>query len=160
MREIKSEIKRCMVCMLSHRVTTVVMEETEFYKGEYVTYEAVYEYCSFADGLLETEDMIRANLKARQSKFEEIKEQNRQIERGLEKKRVALNLKRIERGLLSSYEERELQAKKAVADLLCVCTDEDIPKEFKEEAIIRAIEFLGEDGPENGLSLMVDILSQ
>ena len=61
MRTIKSENKLCLTCMEEHLVQTVIVTDTEEFKGEEVTFDAVYEYCVDADELLETEEMIKAN---------------------------------------------------------------------------------------------------
>jgi putative zinc finger/helix-turn-helix YgiT family protein len=61
LRIIKSEKKLCLICMEEHEVQTVVVMDTEEYKGEEVSFEAIYEYCVHADEYLETEDMIKAN---------------------------------------------------------------------------------------------------
>ncbi|MDD2433490.1 MAG: hypothetical protein PHX01_07385, partial [Clostridia bacterium] len=61
MKKIKSKQKLCLICMEEHEVDIVeVMEET-VYKGEVLSFNAVYEYCINADEYLETEEMIRAN---------------------------------------------------------------------------------------------------
>jgi putative zinc finger/helix-turn-helix YgiT family protein len=61
MKIIKSEEKLCLICMEHHLVHTVIMEDTELYKDERVTFNATYEYCEHADELLEDEEMIKAN---------------------------------------------------------------------------------------------------
>ncbi len=57
----KTENKLCLNCMKVHQVDTVEVREREVFKGQDVDYLAIYEYCSIADGFLETEPMIRAN---------------------------------------------------------------------------------------------------
>lgn len=47
--------------MEEHNVQTVILEDTEVFKGEEVYFDAIYEYCSHADEYLETEDMFKAN---------------------------------------------------------------------------------------------------
>ncbi len=61
MRTMKREKKLCLICMEEHEVQTVVLEDTEEFKGKEVSFEAIYEYCDVADEFLETEEMIRAN---------------------------------------------------------------------------------------------------
>lgn len=47
--------------MEEHEVDTVEVIDNEIYKGEEVSFNATYEYCSHADEYLETEEMIKAN---------------------------------------------------------------------------------------------------
>ncbi|MGO1368501.1 hypothetical protein [Senegalia sp. (in: firmicutes)] len=61
MKKLKSEKKLCLICMEEHEVDIVEMIDTEIFKGEEVTFKAIYEYCNVGDELLETEEMIRAN---------------------------------------------------------------------------------------------------
>ncbi len=61
MEKIKSEIKLCLVCMEEHEVQTIIVEDSELFKGENVTFNATYEYCNRADEYLETEEMIKLN---------------------------------------------------------------------------------------------------
>ncbi len=61
MKTIKTEKKLCLICMEEHEVQTVILEDTEEFKGEEVSFDATYEYCAHADEYLETEDMIKAN---------------------------------------------------------------------------------------------------
>ncbi len=71
MKTIKSEKKLCLICMEEHEVQTVILMDTEEYKGEEVSFEATYEYCSHADEYLETEDMIKANSLAMKDAYRE-----------------------------------------------------------------------------------------
>ncbi|HEY5584616.1 MAG TPA: type II TA system antitoxin MqsA family protein [Ruminiclostridium sp.] len=61
MKKIKSEKKLCLICMEEHEVDTVEVINDEIYKGEEVSFNATYEYCSDGDEYLETEEMIKAN---------------------------------------------------------------------------------------------------
>ena len=61
MKTIKSEKKLCLICMEEHEVKTVILEDTEEFKGQEVFFDGIYEYCAYADEYLETEDMIKAN---------------------------------------------------------------------------------------------------
>lgn len=61
MRTIKKESKLCLICMEEHEVETIIQNDVERFKEEEVSFEAVYEYCSHADELLETEEMICTN---------------------------------------------------------------------------------------------------
>ena len=61
---IKSEKKLCLICLEEHEVQTIMLTDTEEYKGGEVSFKAIYEYCSLADEYLETEDMIRENSQA------------------------------------------------------------------------------------------------
>jgi len=61
MKTIKSEKKLCLVCMEEHEVDTVEIVDHEIFKGEEVSFTSTYEYCSNADELLETEEMIKTN---------------------------------------------------------------------------------------------------
>lgn len=61
MEKIKSEIKLCLVCMEVHEVQTIIVEDSELFKGENVFFNATYEYCNRADEYLETEEMIKLN---------------------------------------------------------------------------------------------------
>lgn len=61
MRKVKSDNKLCLTCMEEHEVRTVIITESEEFKAEVVSFDAIYEYCDHADEYLETEDMIRAN---------------------------------------------------------------------------------------------------
>lgn len=58
---INNEKKLCLICMEEHEVKTVVLQDSEEYKGEDVTFDATYEYCVHVDEFLETEEMIKAN---------------------------------------------------------------------------------------------------
>lgn len=53
--------KLCFVCMEMHYVDIVEVPEQMEYKDQMVSFTARYEYCSRADQLLETEEMIKAN---------------------------------------------------------------------------------------------------
>ena len=61
MKTIKSENKLCFICMEEHEVKTVILSDTEKFKGEDVSFDATYEFCSNADEYLETESMIKGN---------------------------------------------------------------------------------------------------
>ena len=61
MKKINSELKFCIQCMEEHEVDIVEVADAETYKGEEVSFNAIYQYCSAEDGLLVTEEMIRAN---------------------------------------------------------------------------------------------------
>ena len=71
MNIISNEKKLCLICMQEHEVQTVVLEETEDYKGLEVSFVATYEYCIHADEYLETEDMIKANNLAMKDAYRE-----------------------------------------------------------------------------------------
>ena len=49
------------MCMEEHEVSIVVKAETEVVKGKEVSFNAEYEYCEYAEELLETEEMIKKN---------------------------------------------------------------------------------------------------
>ena len=61
MKVMKSERKLCLICMEEHEVKTIEVEDKEIYKGIEVEFDAIYEYCSNSDELLETEEMIKMN---------------------------------------------------------------------------------------------------
>lgn len=61
MKTIKTEKKLCLICMEEHEVQTLILEDTEVFKGQEVSFDGTYEYCAHADEYLETEDMIKAN---------------------------------------------------------------------------------------------------
>jgi len=61
MEKIKGEIKLCLVCMEVHEVQTIIVEDSELFKGENVSFNATYEYRNRADEYLETEEMIKLN---------------------------------------------------------------------------------------------------
>lgn len=71
MRMVKSEKKLCLICMEEHKVQTVILIDTEEFKGEEVSFEATYEYCDHAEEYLETEDMIKANSLAMKDVYRE-----------------------------------------------------------------------------------------
>ena len=71
MKTIKNEKKLCLICMEEHEVQTVILEDTEEFKGEEVSFDATYEYCAHADEYLETEDMIKANSLAMKDAYRE-----------------------------------------------------------------------------------------
>ncbi len=71
MKIIKSEEKLCLICMEHHLVNTVIIEDTELYKNERVSFDATYEYCEHADELLENEEMIKANSLAMKDAYRE-----------------------------------------------------------------------------------------
>ena len=61
MRVLKKDMKLCLICMEEHEVQTVLIKNTEQYKGEEVCFDATYEYCAHAEEYLETEEMIKEN---------------------------------------------------------------------------------------------------
>ncbi len=61
MKVIKTEEKLCLSCMEHHEVQTVILKETEEFKGQEVSFDATYEFCSIADEFLESEEMLKAN---------------------------------------------------------------------------------------------------
>ena len=61
MKILKTEKKLCLACMEKHEVKTVIRKDTEEFKGVEVSFGAKYEYCEYADELIETEDMIKEN---------------------------------------------------------------------------------------------------
>ncbi len=71
MEEIKIGNKLCMICMEEHEVNIIEMTDIEIFKDEEVTFKATYQYCSITDGLLETEEMIRANNLAMKDSYRE-----------------------------------------------------------------------------------------
>jgi putative zinc finger/helix-turn-helix YgiT family protein len=71
MKTIKNEKKLCLICMEEHEVQTVILDDTEEFKGEKVSFEAIYEYCNNADEYLETEEMIKANSLAMKDTYRE-----------------------------------------------------------------------------------------
>lgn len=71
MKAIKSEKKLCLICMEEHEVQTVILEDTEEFKGEEVSFDATYEYCAHADEYLEIEDMIKENSLAMKDAYRE-----------------------------------------------------------------------------------------
>jgi len=71
MRTIKSEKKLCLICMEEHEVHTVILADNEEFKGEEVSFDATYEYCTHSDEYLETEDMIKANSLAMKDAYRE-----------------------------------------------------------------------------------------
>jgi len=71
MKTIKNEKKLCLICMEEHEVKTVIVKDKEEYKGEEVSFNAIYEYCVNADEYLETEVMIKANSLAMKDAYRE-----------------------------------------------------------------------------------------
>jgi putative zinc finger/helix-turn-helix YgiT family protein len=71
MNKVKSENKLCLICMEEHEVSTVEVIDNENYKGEDISFSAIYEYCSNADEYLETEEMIKANNLAMKDAYRE-----------------------------------------------------------------------------------------
>jgi putative zinc finger/helix-turn-helix YgiT family protein len=71
MKIVKKEKKLCLICMEEHEVQTVIVEDTETFKGEEVSFYALYEYCDQADEYLETEDMIKKNSLAMKDAYRE-----------------------------------------------------------------------------------------
>lgn len=74
MKKIKSELKFCIPCMEEHEVDIVEMAETEIFKDEEVSFDAIYQYCPIEDELIETEEMIRANNLAMKEAYRELKQ--------------------------------------------------------------------------------------
>ena len=71
MKKIRSELTFCICCMEEHQVDIVEMIDTEIFKEEEVIFKATYKYCSIADELVETEEMIRANSLAMKDAYRE-----------------------------------------------------------------------------------------
>ena len=71
MKMINKIKKLCLVCMEEHDVQTVILKDIEEFKGQEVSFEATYEYCSKADEYLEIEDMIKANSLAMKDAYRE-----------------------------------------------------------------------------------------
>ena len=71
MKIINNKKKLCLICMEEHEVLTVILVDTEEFKGEEVSFDATYEYCSYADEYLETEDMIKTNSLAMKDAYRE-----------------------------------------------------------------------------------------
>lgn len=61
MKVLKTEKKLCVICMEVHEVQTLIHTDTEVFKGEKVSFDAIYEYCANGDEYLETEEMMKAN---------------------------------------------------------------------------------------------------
>ncbi|WXR63042.1 type II TA system antitoxin MqsA family protein [Peptostreptococcaceae bacterium AGR-M142] len=57
--------------MEEHEVQTVILRDTEEFKGEEVSFDAMYEYCAYAEEYLETEEMIKANSLAMKDAYRE-----------------------------------------------------------------------------------------
>lgn len=87
MKILSCEKKFCTSCMKDHDVDIVEIEENVTFKDVNVKFNAIYEYCSNTDELIETEDMVRLN--------------------GLSMK----DAYRKEVGLLTSYEIRKIREK-------------------------------------------------
>jgi len=68
---LKREEKLCLICMQEHVVDIVKVTDTELFKGEEVSFMAIYEYCSNADEILETEEMIKKNSLAMKDAYRE-----------------------------------------------------------------------------------------
>lgn len=69
MKTVKCEKKLCLMCMQEHDIQTIIQTDTELYKNQIVSFNAAYEYCEFADELLETEEMIKSNSLAMKDAF-------------------------------------------------------------------------------------------
>lgn len=69
METIKTEFKQCISCMEEHEVQTVNIEEAGTFKGERVTFNAVYEYCANSGEYYETEEMMRINSLAQKDAY-------------------------------------------------------------------------------------------
>lgn len=61
MKTIDSEKRLCFGCMEVHNVQTVICHDTEIFKDEEVSFDAIYEYCNRKDTLLEVGDMMNRN---------------------------------------------------------------------------------------------------
>lgn len=61
MKKIKVDNKLCLICMEEEDVDIVEVTDTEIYKGQEISFKAVYEYCKNADEYLETEELIKIN---------------------------------------------------------------------------------------------------
>lgn len=57
--------------MEEHEVDIVEVIDEEIFKGEDVSFHAIYEYCVSADEYLETEEMIKANSLAMKDAYRE-----------------------------------------------------------------------------------------
>lgn len=71
MKKIRSELKFCIYCMEEHEVDIVEMADTEIFKEEEVSFDAIYQYCPIEDELLETEEMMRINSLAMKDAYRE-----------------------------------------------------------------------------------------
>ena len=69
MKVLKKEMKHCISCMEQHDVDIVEIEEKGTFKGELVSFSAVYEYCSNTEEYLETEEMMRKNSLAQKDAY-------------------------------------------------------------------------------------------
>ena len=69
MRTIRKELKQCFSCMEEHEIEIVEVEETDTFKGESVTFNAIYEYCVNADEYSETEELMRSNSLAQKDAY-------------------------------------------------------------------------------------------
>lgn len=76
-KTIKNEKKLCIICMEEHEVQTVILEDIEDFKGEEVSFDAIYEYCAHADEYLETEDMIKLNSLSLKEAYKELMEKQK-----------------------------------------------------------------------------------
>ena len=61
MNIIKKEHKLCLCCMEYHDVSTVKVLEKNIFKGDEVTYDAMYYYCDNADEYYSSEEMLSKN---------------------------------------------------------------------------------------------------
>jgi putative zinc finger/helix-turn-helix YgiT family protein len=61
MKVIKTEYKLCLSCMEEHAVDFVQINDKRSFKGEYVEFTSVSEYCKNSEEVTETEEMIKMN---------------------------------------------------------------------------------------------------
>ena len=60
---------KCASCMEDHEVQVIEVEESGTFKGERVSFIAVYEYCSNTEEYSETEEMMRINSLAQKDAY-------------------------------------------------------------------------------------------
>lgn len=56
--------------MEEHNVQTVIVREVDTYKEKELVFDAMYEYCEHKEDFLETEDLIKENLRALKESYE------------------------------------------------------------------------------------------
>ncbi|MBN2697134.1 MAG: DUF4065 domain-containing protein [Bacilli bacterium] len=61
MEKLSRDMKFCHACLKEHEVDTVAVTEESIFRGKPVSFQAVYDYCSNLDQLLETEELIKIN---------------------------------------------------------------------------------------------------
>ncbi len=69
MKVLKTEMMKCASCMEDHEVQVIEVEESGTFKGERVSFIAVYEYCSNTEEYSETEEMMRINSLAQKDAY-------------------------------------------------------------------------------------------